>query len=144
MRSLCQLLTRHTRCNSSVGTSIISPAHTKLMEHFDISSTAAFLPLSLYVFALGLGPVVGGPLSEVAGRRAVFVLAVVGGGVFALGAGFSNTFAELCVLRFLSGFFFAPSLAIGSGVLQEVYMPIERGLPGAFFVLSPFLGPGLG
>lgn len=46
--------------------------------------------------------------------------------------------------RLLSGFFYGPTLAIGSGVLQEVYLPLERGLPGALFVLSPFLGPGLG
>ncbi|KAK9416856.1 putative Major facilitator superfamily (MFS) profile domain-containing protein [Seiridium unicorne] len=128
----------------SVGTSIISPSHQQLMEEFDISSTVAFLPLSLYVFALGLGPVLGGPLSEVAGRQAVFTLAVSLGGLFALGSGLTHSFAGLCVMRFLSGFFYGPSLSIGSGVLQETYLPIERGQPGALFVLSPFLGPGLG
>jgi MFS family permease len=130
--------------NSSLGTSIISPAHTSLMTEFDISSTVAFLPLSLYVFALGLGPVLGGPLSEVAGRQAVFAMAVLLGGLFALGSGLTNSFAGLCVMRFLSGFFYGPSLSIGSGVLQETYLPIERGLPSAIYILSPFLGPGLG
>ncbi|KAF2997775.1 hypothetical protein E8E14_001868 [Neopestalotiopsis sp. 37M] len=135
----CQLLD-----HSSLGTSIISPAHTSLMTEFDISSTVAFLPLSLYVFALGLGPVLGGPLSEVAGRQAVFAMAVLLGGLFALGSGLTNSFAGLCVMRFLSGFFYGPSLSIGSGVLQETYLPIERGLPSAIYILSPFLGPGLG
>ncbi|KAI1866426.1 hypothetical protein JX265_007727 [Neoarthrinium moseri] len=128
----------------SVGTSIVSPAHQDFMDEFGVSSTVAFLPLSLYVFSLGLGPIVGGPLSEVAGRRAVFIMAVALGGLFALGSGFAGTFAGLCVMRFLSGFFYGPSLAIGSGVLLETYRPIERGPPSALFILSPFLGPGLG
>lgn len=104
------------------------------MDEFEISSTLAFLPLSLYVFALGLGPVLGGPLSEVAGRQAVSALAVILGGLFALGSGLAHTFAGLCVMRFLSGFFYGPSLAVGSGVLQETYLPIERGPPGALYV----------
>ena len=65
---------------SSLGTSIISPAQTQLMQEFDVSSTVAFLPLTMYVLSLGLGPILGGPLSETAGRRAVYIMAVVLGG----------------------------------------------------------------
>ncbi|KAF4549496.1 Polyamine transporter-like protein 5 [Elsinoe fawcettii] len=128
----------------SVGTSIVSPAVGQFVQIFDVSRTVAFLPLSLYVLALGLGPVVGGPLSEVAGRQAVQILAVVLGGLFSLGSGLTNSFAGLCIMRFLAGFFTGPTLAIGSGILAEVYAPIERGLPSTLFVLSPFLGPALG
>ncbi|KAI3546453.1 major facilitator superfamily transporter [Colletotrichum abscissum] len=128
----------------SIGTSIVSPARSKFVEEFGVSSTAAFLPLSLYVLALGLGPVLGGPLSETAGRQAVHIIAVVFGGLFALGSGLTNSFSGLCMMRFLSGFFYGPVLAIGSGVLNETYLPVERGLPSTIFILSPFLGPGLG
>jgi MFS family permease len=114
------------------------------MTEFGVSSTVAFLPLSTYVFALGLGPVLGGPLSEVAGRQAVYIIAVVFGGLFALGSGLTHSFVGLCIMRFLSGFFYGPSLAVGSGVLNETYLPVERGLPSSLFILSPFLGPGLG
>ncbi|KAF4554406.1 Citrinin biosynthesis cluster MFS transporter mrr1 [Elsinoe fawcettii] len=128
----------------SVGTSIISPARSQLIETFDVSGTVAFLPLSLYVLALGLGPIIGGPLSETAGRLSVHTIAVVLGGLFSLGAGLTNSFGGLCIMRFLSGFFWGPTLAIGSGVISEVYHPVDRGLPTAVFILSPFLGPGLG
>lgn len=114
------------------------------MMEFDVSSTAAFLPITTYVLALGLGPVVGGPLSEARGRWFVWALAVVGGFFFCLCCGFVHSFALLCTLRFFAGFFYGPSLAIGAGVLAEVYRPIERGLPASIYILSPFLGPGLG
>jgi MFS family permease len=114
------------------------------MTEFSVSSTVAFLPLSMYVLALGLGPCIGGPLSETAGRKVVYYMAVILGGLFALGAGLVRDFAGLVVLRFLSGFFYGPSLAIGAGVLNEIYLPMQRGGPSAIFILSPFLGPGLG
>lgn len=42
------------------------------MEEFGVGSMVAVLPLSLYVLALGLGPLIGGPLSETVGRYPVY------------------------------------------------------------------------
>ncbi|KAF2964422.1 hypothetical protein GQX73_g9143 [Xylaria multiplex] len=128
----------------STGTSILSPAHQQLIDEFGVSSTVAFLPLTTYILALGLGPVIGGPLSEIAGRKAIYIGAASIGGLFALGSGFTRSFAGLCILRFFAGFAYGPSLSIGSGFLAETYTPAERGLPSLLWILSPFLGPGLG
>ncbi|CAK7210458.1 hypothetical protein SCUCBS95973_000790 [Sporothrix curviconia] len=132
---------------TSVGTSIMSPAHTDLMLEFGVSSTAAILPLTFYVLALAIGPVIiGGPLSEVVGRYPILMVGTPLGMLFTIGAALvpTSSLAGLCVLRFLAGFFFSPSLAIASGVLTEVFRPIERGLPVAVFIVTPFLGPGMG
>ncbi|KAJ5636704.1 uncharacterized protein N7484_010017 [Penicillium longicatenatum] len=128
---------------TSLGTSILTPAHTQFMVRFNVSSTVAILPLSLYVFALALGPVVGGPLSETVGRYPVYVGSVVVGSLFTLGVGFSNTFAGVCVMRFLAGFCFAPILAIAAGTINETWRPAQRAIPAICFVLTPFLGPGI-
>ncbi|KAI0204881.1 MFS general substrate transporter [Astrocystis sublimbata] len=128
----------------SLGTSIISPAHQQLIDEFGVSSTVAFLPLTTYVLALGLGPVLGGPLSETVGRKAVYIGAATAGGLFTIGAALTKSFAGLCVLRFFAGFAYGPTLAIGSGFLAETYTPAERGLPSLTYILSPFLGPGFG
>jgi MFS family permease len=113
------------------------------MAEFDVTTTQAILPLSMYVFALGLGPVVGGPMSETVGRYPVFLFGLMGGTLFTLGAGFVHSFAGLCILRFLAGFCLAPSLAISTGTINEMYKPVDRGLPSTFFILMPFLGPGI-
>lgn len=114
------------------------------MEVFHVSSTAATLPLSLYVLALGFGPVLGGPLSETIGRYPVYLIMLPLGALFTLGAGFTNSFAGLCILRFLAGFFWAPALAIATGSLSETFQPKTRGPASAVFILMPFLGTGLG
>ncbi|KAJ5934258.1 Major facilitator superfamily domain general substrate transporter [Penicillium verhagenii] len=128
---------------TSLGTSILTPAHTAFMEEFNVGSTVAILPLSLYVFALALGPVVGGPLSETIGRYPVYIGAVVFGSLFTIGIGFSNTIASVCILRFLAGFCFAPVLAIAAGTINETWRPAKRAIPSIIFILTPFLGPGI-
>jgi len=121
-----------------------TPAYPQVMERFGVSTTVALLPLSLYVLALGLGPILGAPLSETFGRRAVYLITPPLGILFTLGAGFAPNFAALAILRFLAGMFFSPSLAIGAGTIADTCIPSERALATTLYILSPFLGPSLG
>ncbi|KAL8419514.1 hypothetical protein RB594_002649 [Gaeumannomyces avenae] len=128
---------------ATLGTSIITPGRSQLVQEYGVSSTVAILPLSLYVLALALGPIVGGPLSETVGRYPVYMASTPLGVVFTVGAGLCPTFAGVCALRFLAGFCVAPSLAIVAGVLSETFRPAERGLPSTVFLLTTFMGPGI-
>lgn len=130
--------------SSSLGVSILSPAHSEFMKEFGVNSTVAILPMSLYVFALALGPVLGGPLSGTIGRYPVYIGSILLGSIFTLGVGLSHTFTAVCALRFLSGLFFAPPLAIPAGTINETFKPSSRAIPSIIFILTPFLGPGLG
>lgn len=121
----------------------MAPATTQLQEEFGVDTTQSIAPLSLYVFALALGPVLGGPLSETVGRYYIFVGLGTLGALFTLGCGLVHNFAGLCILRFLAGFFFGPSLAVSAGMLNDVFPHTERGLPSACYILTPFLGPGI-
>lgn len=108
-----------------------------------MTSTQSNVPISMYTFALGLGPVLGGPLSETSGRYITFLGLGTLGSLFTLGIGLVRNFAGLCTLRFLAGFCFGPSLAVSAGLLNDIFRPVERGLPSVLFVLTPFLGPGI-
>ncbi|TFB01596.1 Polyamine transporter 4 [Trichoderma ghanense] len=128
----------------SIATSISSSSVTLLEAEFGVSRTVALLPLTLYVVALGIGPVLGGPLSETIGRYPVIMGGMTIGALFTLGAALVHNFGALCFLRFLTGFFWAPVLANAPGSLSETFMPKSRGPVSALFILTPFLGPGLG
>lgn len=132
-----------TAQNSSLGTSILAPAVAQLQEEFGVTVTQSILPISMYTFALGLGPVLGGPLSETSGRYVTFLGLGTLGSLFTLGVGFVHSFAGLCILRFLAGFCFGPSLAVSAGLLNDIFRPVDRGLPSVLFILTPFLGPGI-
>ncbi|KAI8663204.1 MFS domain-containing protein [Fusarium keratoplasticum] len=129
---------------ASMGTSIVSPARLQLMQEFNVSSTEALIPVALYVFALGFGPPIGGPLSETIGRYPIYVVSVPLGSLFTLGVEFAHNFSALCFLRFMAGLCWAPVLSVATGTLAETFRPKTRGPGSAFFVLMPFLGPALG
>lgn len=121
----------------------MAPATTKLQAEFGVTLTESIVPLSTYTFALALGPVLGGPLSESLGRYVIFVGLGTLGAAFVLGAGLSHSFAGLCVLRFLAGFCLGPSLAVSAGLIGDCFAPEARGFPSALFAMAPFLGPAI-
>lgn len=114
------------------------------MDEFGIGSSVATLSMSTYVFALGFGPVVGGPMSETLGRLPVYQVTFPLGGIFTLGAGLAHNFGVLCLLRFAAGFLWAPALAIIFGSAAETFVAEARGPIMAILVLVPFLAPAFG
>ncbi|CVL07856.1 related to TPO4-Proposed vacuolar polyamine transporter [Fusarium mangiferae] len=130
---------------AALGSSIIAPAQPAIQNDFNVSETASLLPLSLYVFALAFGPIVGGPLSETVGRMPVYYIGFPLGMLFTLGAGLTHNFGALCFLRFMAGFAWSPMLIVAVGSISETFpLPQTRGPMMAVFILMPFLGPGLG
>lgn len=130
--------------DSTLGSSIYSPAFPAIQEKFNVSPTVALLPLSLYVIALGFGPLLAAPLSEVFGRHIVYLATAPLGALFTMGAGFSQNIQTLCILRFFAGMSFSPCLAIGAGTIADVNLPENRAYPTTLYIMAPFLGPALG
>lgn len=122
------------------GSSVYSPAVDQVAEIFDVSTTAAILPLSLWVLALGFGPIISAPISETYGRLMVYRSTSFISMLFTLGAGFSNTFAALCACRFFAGLFGSSCLAVGSGTMADLYPQAKRGPALICYMTAPFLG----
>jgi MFS family permease len=131
-------------CNSTMGSSIVAPAVSAIVHQWGVSTTVALLPLTLYVLALGFGPVLAAPISETYGRHQVYLFTVPIAALFTLGAGFSNNIWTLCILRFFSGLAFSPALAVGSGTIADINKPEKRATHSAVYILMPFLGPAAG
>lgn len=127
-----------------MGTSIITPAVGQLMDEFQVSREVAILSLTLFVIALAVGPIIGGPLSETVGRYPVYLCAIPAGALFCLGASFCHNIGALLFTRFMAGLCFSPTISVAAGSLADLYSPARRGLPSAVFLLLCFLGPGLG
>ncbi|KAI9798717.1 MAG: hypothetical protein M1825_004999, partial [Sarcosagium campestre] len=128
----------------SFGSSVYTPGYPEVMKEFNVSSTVALLPLSLYVFGLGFGPILAAPLSESYGRAVVYKVAVPISAFFVLGAGFSQSIAALTICRFFAGVFGSPPLAIGGGTMADLWEPSHRAVASSLFALAPFFGPAIG
>lgn len=128
----------------TAGSSLITPAIPQVAETFGVSRTAAVGSLSIYVLGLALGPILAAPISELYGRKVVYMVTTPIALLFSLGAGFTNSYPGLLICRFFAGAAGAPPLAVGAGTNADLFPQETRAIAVCFFVMMPFLGPALG
>ncbi|KAL4063460.1 major facilitator superfamily domain-containing protein, partial [Scleroderma citrinum] len=91
------------------------------------------------------GVLIGGPLSELHGRRPVYIFSSICFFLFSLGATISPNIASMLICRTLTGLFGSPVFAIYGGSLADLFSPHERGPMVALFTLvlqgAPTIGP---
>jgi len=130
---------------SPVSSSMVAPALGAMSA--DLQLTTSFeqaLVLSIFVLAYAVGPLFLGPLSEVYGRVRVLQLSNLFYLCWNLGCGFAKTKGQMLAFRFLAGLGGSAPLAIGGGLLSDVWSPDQRGKAISIYSLAPLLGPAVG
>lgn len=130
----------------SLGSSLYVEGVPELVEQYGVSQTLAISGLSLYLLGLALGPIVGAPLSELIGRRLVYITTFPVAMLFAMGVGLSQNIWSVLILRFFVGLVASPPMAIAGGSITDIWagQPEQMSTAMALFCLSPFLGPVIG
>lgn len=128
------------------GSAIYTPSEPGVMSKFGVSATNASLPLSLYVLAYGIGPLIFAPMSEVPiiGRAPVYTASFAIFVILSIPTPLVNNFAGLLVLRFLQGFFGSPCLANGGATMQDMYSLLYLPYAITVWVSAAYSGPALG
>ncbi|CAG8983130.1 hypothetical protein HYALB_00004573 [Hymenoscyphus albidus] len=128
------------------GSAIYTSSIEGVINKFGVSPTEASLPLSLYVLAYGVGPLLFAPLSEipVIGRSPVYASTMTLFTILSLPTAMIDNFAGLLVLRFLQGFFGSPCLAIGAATMQDMYSLLYLPYALVAWVSAAYCGPALG
>ncbi|KAJ7105054.1 MFS polyamine transporter [Mycena crocata] len=130
---------------SPVSSSMIAPASSQVAEKFGIhDDVTVALITSIFVLAYAVGPLILGPLSEIFGRNRVIQGANLWYLVWNLGCGFAANTGQLLAFRFLAGLGGSAPLAVGGGVLGDIWDAEERGQAIAIYSLAPLLGPVVG
>ncbi|KZP04489.1 MFS general substrate transporter [Athelia psychrophila] len=109
-----------------------------------MSEELGTLTISLFVTGYCVGPLLWGPLSEVYGRRPVFIFAFLVYTIFQVAAAVSTSAAQVLVFRFLGGTFAAAPLTNSGALIADIWDARTRGKALAMFTLAPFAGPALG
>ncbi|WVN85515.1 uncharacterized protein L203_100662 [Cryptococcus depauperatus CBS 7841] len=128
----------------ALSSSAYSGGVRSLIREFHASQELLIGGISLFVVGFAFGPLFWAPLSEVFGRRIVYIISY---GFLTLWSGASagsKTVTQLLVFRFLAGFFGSSPLANAGGTITDVLNANQRGIGMAFFSAAPFLGPSLG
>ena len=128
------------------GSAIYTSSEGGVIKEFGVTPTDASLPLSLYVLAYGMGPLIFAPLSEVPiiGRSPVYTITFLIFVILSIPTALVKNFAGLLVLRFLQGFFGSPCLANGGATMQDMYSLLYLPYALTFWVSAAYCGPALG
>ncbi len=117
---------------------------------FNASGSATYLPIgpisgySVYLFGIVFAPIFTPHVAERIGRAKVYLVAMPLCGLFLLGAGFSQTFAGVAVLRFLAGLSGGPCLVLLEGTFADIWSAETTNTYYAFQALAQFFGTALG
>ncbi|CCK71339.1 Tpo4p KNAG_0G02830 [Huiozyma naganishii CBS 8797] len=126
----------------SMGSSLYVSGVPELVAKYHVNQTLALAGLTFYL--LGLSTVIGAPLSEVFGRKPIYVVSLPVSCLFIMGVGLSGGHMRVILpLRFFAGAFASPALSIASGTIMDIFDLDEVSVAMTFFCLAPFMGPVL-
>ena len=130
---------------SPVASSMVAPALNAIGDDLAIEGgLERALVLSIFVAAYALGPLLWGPLSELYGRTIILQSSNLVFLLFNLGCGLARTEGQMIAFRFLAGIGGSAPLAIGGGLLSDLFNPEQRGKAMSVYSLMPLLGPAIG
>ncbi|KAK9773094.1 putative Major facilitator superfamily (MFS) profile domain-containing protein [Seiridium cardinale] len=104
----------------------IQSAFVDIAQDFDIEVQKASYLTSLVIAILGGAPLFWRPLSNIYGRRPIFLISLICSLAGNIGCGFSYSYGTMALCRAITAFFISPAAAIGSAVVQEMFFKTER------------------
>lgn len=124
--------------------SAYSASSEQILTEFRSSKEIFALGIALFVLGFAVGPPVWAPISELYGRRILFVASHALIVAFVAAAAGCANMPSLLAFRLLAGIFGASPLTNSGGVIADLFPHSERGLAMAVFAAAPFMGPMLG
>ncbi|CAG7565392.1 unnamed protein product, partial [Fusarium equiseti] len=128
----------------ALATSAYTAASRQVMATFSATKLVFELGLSAFILGFAVGPLLWGPLSELHGRRVVFLCTYLAFTLLTAGCAAAPTIQGLVIMRFLAGAFGSSPLTIAGGILADIWPNEQRGLAMIFFSSAPLFGPSLG
>ncbi|HHQ4930257.1 TPA: multidrug effflux MFS transporter [Aeromonas hydrophila] len=133
---------------SPLAIDIYLPAIPQMAEQLRAEVTLMQGTITWFLFSMGLGQLLVGPLADRYGRKPIALGGVLLYGLSALGAGFAASLGELMLARVLQGFGACATSVAAFSVVRDSYGPKKSGqmisyLNGAICFI-PALAPLLG
>lgn len=127
-KRLLTLLLGLTTTTSPLTATIYFPLLPLLRAHFNTSTQAINLTITLYIIFQALSPTIFGPLSDSLGRRPVYLFTLALYMVANLGLALNDhSYGVLLGLRTLQSLGASAAFAVSYGVVADVCVPAERG-----------------
>lgn len=111
-----------------------------LVQQFHISDTTGNLGLTTYLIGLALGSVVLAPLSEMYGRRPIYVVALGLFTLLVLPCALAPNIAAILATRFFGAFCASALISNAPGTINDIVDEKYRGLAFSIWSIGPMNG----
>ncbi|KAK5630312.1 hypothetical protein RRF57_006027 [Xylaria bambusicola] len=116
-----------------------------LMEEFNVSDqTIATLGVTTYLIGLGLGSLIWAPISELYGRKRVYIVCMTIFTLLVLPTCLATSLTEIIVVRFFGALFGAALIANSAGTVVDISTEETRALVLSLWSIAPLNGPVTG
>ena len=129
---------------SALAANMYLPTLNSLSAALHVSDELIALTLTCYMIFQGLAPLIYGDLSEMVGRRPVYILEFVIVIAANVGLALLKSYPALFILRCLQSTGSSGAIALGNGVVADVSTMAERGVYMGFVVSGTMVGPAVG
>ena len=128
-----------------MSSTILAVASQAIATDFNLTNVyTPALPVGTYVLGLGMGPLYLAPLSEVHGRRLVYLISFSLFTVLSVGCALAPSITALSILRFFAGTCGSAGPTLGGASVGDMFVQKERGKAQSLYALGPTAGPIIG
>lgn len=118
---------------------------SEMMNDFDISSEPLVtLGITTYLLGLAVGSVILAPLSEMYGRKPVYIVCMFVFVVLIIPCGIGSTLTEILVVRFFGAVAGSAMIANSPGSVSDIVTDEYRALALSMWSIGPLNGPTFG
>ncbi|KLO08653.1 MFS general substrate transporter [Schizopora paradoxa] len=129
---------------ATLGANIYNPAINEIKEDLHTTDADIALTLSVFIFVQGAAPLFWSAVSEIKGRKIVYLTSELTFVVGCIIVATAKSIAVVISMRCLQAFGASAVLSIGAATLADIYEPHERGTMMGIYYAAPLLGPSLG
>ncbi|KAF1983260.1 MFS general substrate transporter [Aulographum hederae CBS 113979] len=116
-----------------------------LSRDFNINSpTIPVLGVTTYLIGLACGSVVLAPLSEMYGRRPIYLISMALFAILIIPVGLAQNFAAVLITRFFGAFFGSAMIGNAPGSVNDIVTEEYRALAFSIWSIGPMNGPVIG
>ncbi|GJE91884.1 MFS general substrate transporter [Phanerochaete sordida] len=129
---------------AGLGGNIYNPGIAEVERDLHTSSGSISLSLSIFILIQGGFPIIWSAVSEIVGRKKVYLVSMAICMVGCIVAGTAKSISVLIGMRCLQGAGGAAVISIGAATLADIYEPHERGTMMGIYYCAPLIGVSLG
>ncbi|KAL4256351.1 MFS transporter superfamily protein [Pleurotus pulmonarius] len=129
---------------AGLGSNIQNPAIQQMEKQLPATSSQISLSLSLFTLFQGIVPLVWSAISEIKGRKLVYIASVGLTVLGCIGTALSPNINLIIFFRCIQGAASSSVITIGAATLVDIYPPATRGTKMGIYNAAPLLGPSLG